>query len=191
MSTPDIKSLWRTILHDIRVELSDEFDRNFERKAFFDRPWRPRRSERSGRGSLLQVSGKLRRSLRPVENPESGTVTWTSSEPYADIHNSGGSITVTRRMKKYAWFRYYQLVPHIQHSKDGSPSERKRNLEIAAEAEMWKGIALKKPGSKIEIPQRQFIGNHPQVATAIEQVIRSHTDDLADTVSKILKKDIK
>ena len=79
------KSLWQRLLHDIQVELTEEFDRNFERKAFFDRPWRPRRCERSGRGSLLQVSGKLRRSLRPVENPENGTVTWTSSEPYADI----------------------------------------------------------------------------------------------------------
>ena len=94
---PDVKSLWQRLLHDIQVELTEEFDRNFERKAFFDRPWRPRRSERSGRGSLLQVSGKLRRSLRPVENPENGTVTWTSSEPYADIHNNGGTITVTRR----------------------------------------------------------------------------------------------
>ena len=157
----DIKSLWRTILHDIRVELSDEFDRNFERKAFFDRPWRPRRSERSGRGSLMEVKGTLRRSLRPVENPENGTVTWTSSEPYADIQNNGGTITVTKAMKAHAWKEYYKLVPHIQYKKNGQLSHRKKNLEIAAEAEMWKAIALMKPGSKIEIPQRQFIGNHP------------------------------
>ena len=32
------------ILNDLRVELSDEFDRNFQRKAFFDRPWPPRRN---------------------------------------------------------------------------------------------------------------------------------------------------
>ena len=32
---PDIRKL---LANDIRVELSEEFDRNFERKAFFDRP---------------------------------------------------------------------------------------------------------------------------------------------------------
>ena len=32
----DVKSLWQRLLHDIQVELSEEFDRNFERKAFFD-----------------------------------------------------------------------------------------------------------------------------------------------------------
>lgn len=30
------------ILNDMRVELSDEFDRNFERKAFFTEKWKPR-----------------------------------------------------------------------------------------------------------------------------------------------------
>ena len=28
-------------MRDLKVELDDEFDRNFERKAFFDRPWAP------------------------------------------------------------------------------------------------------------------------------------------------------
>ena len=53
----DIK---RKILNDLRVELSDEFDRNFQRKAFFDRPWPPRKLGK--KGSLLMVTGKLRRS---------------------------------------------------------------------------------------------------------------------------------
>ena len=52
----DIK---RKILNDLRVELSDEFDRNFQRKAFFDKSWPPRKM--NGKGSLLMVTGKLRR----------------------------------------------------------------------------------------------------------------------------------
>ena len=50
------------ILQDLRVELSEEFDRNFERKAFFGKRWKPRRTE--GRGSLLIVTGTLRRSIQ-------------------------------------------------------------------------------------------------------------------------------
>ncbi len=187
----DVKSLWQRLLHDIQVELTEEFDRNFERKAFFDRPWRPRRSERSGRGSLMNVTGKLRRSILPEENPTNGTVTWTSSEPYADIHNNGGTITVTKAMKAHAWKEYYKLVPHIQYTRSGALSHRKQNLAIAAEAEMWKAIALMKPGSKIEIPQRQFIGDHPQVRESIAKVFSDNADELANTVSEILKKHIK
>ena len=63
------KSLWQQLLHDIQVELTEEFDRNFERKAFFDRPWRPRRSERSGRGSLMNVTGKCADRSCPRKTP--------------------------------------------------------------------------------------------------------------------------
>ena len=33
----DVNNLKRNILNDMRVELAEEFDRNFERKAFFTR----------------------------------------------------------------------------------------------------------------------------------------------------------
>ena len=38
----DANKLKADILSDMRVELSDEFDRNFERKAFFSDKWKPR-----------------------------------------------------------------------------------------------------------------------------------------------------
>ncbi|MBR5898080.1 MAG: hypothetical protein IKZ14_01265 [Muribaculaceae bacterium] len=43
MANFDTDQLKRNILNDMRVELADEFDRNFERKAFFTRKWKPRR----------------------------------------------------------------------------------------------------------------------------------------------------
>lgn len=51
------------ILNDMRVELSDEFDRNFERKAFFTEKWKPRAHDYP-RGSLLIVTGAMRRSTQ-------------------------------------------------------------------------------------------------------------------------------
>jgi len=39
----------------MKVELLSEFDRNFERKAFFSQKWPARRRE--GKGSLLVVRG--------------------------------------------------------------------------------------------------------------------------------------
>ncbi len=41
--------LKKKIISDLKVEMSDEFDQNFSRKAFFDRPW-PERSYPGGRG---------------------------------------------------------------------------------------------------------------------------------------------
>ena len=38
----DIQKIIRNILNDVRVELSDEFDRNFERQAFFNETVAPR-----------------------------------------------------------------------------------------------------------------------------------------------------
>ena len=81
--TNEIRQLWALILKDVRVELGDEFDRNFERKAFFDQPWPKRRHDSSG--SLMVASGRLRRSLKAKENVDKGSITWTSSEPYARI----------------------------------------------------------------------------------------------------------
>lgn len=48
----DPDQLKRKILSDMRVELAEEFDRNFERKKFFtdEHEWKPRRIDR--RGSL-------------------------------------------------------------------------------------------------------------------------------------------
>ena len=149
--------LIQNILNDIRVELTDEFDRNFSRKAFFDHSWPPRKM--NGKGSLLIVTGKLRRSIR--SRVDAGSVTWETSEPYAAIHNYGGHITVTAKMKRFFWYKYGA-------TKDDS----------------WKYMALMKVGSKIHIPQRQFIGDHPQVRKAVENVI---SDNMKNAIADFAK----
>ena len=149
--------LIQKILNDIRVELTDEFDRNFSRKAFFDHSWPPRKV--NGKGSLLIVTGKLRRSIR--SRVDAGSVTWETSEPYAAIHNYGGHITVTAKMKRFFWYKYG-----------------------ATKDDAWKHMALMKVGSKIHIPQRQFIGDHPQVRKAVENVI---SDNMKNAVADFAK----
>ena len=52
----DHKKIEADILSDLRVELTEEFDRNFERKGFFSDKWKPRAREYP-RGSLLLVTG--------------------------------------------------------------------------------------------------------------------------------------
>lgn len=82
----DVNRIVKRLMNDIKVELQDEFDKNFERKAFFDRPWKPR-TEYTTRGSLLLVTGTLRRSISA--KVEGMRVVFLSSVGYASVHNEG------------------------------------------------------------------------------------------------------
>lgn len=86
----DTNKLKADILNDMRVELSDEFDKNFDRKAFFTKKWK-RRANPDAKGSLLMVTGTMRRSIK--SEVRGNGVRFTSSVSYAAIHNEGGSGT--------------------------------------------------------------------------------------------------
>lgn len=141
----DANKLKADILSDMRVELSDEFDRNFERKAFFSDKWKPRSHEYS-RGSLLVVTSAMRRS---AQGQVSGNgVRFSSSLPYTTLHNEGGKITVTAKMKRFFWAKYKET-----------------------KEESWRRMALMKVGKVITMPERRFIGDGPDTQRIIRKVI--------------------
>lgn len=177
-----MEDLNKKILTDLKVELTEEFDRNFERKAFFSKPWPQRLLE--GRGSLLLQSGKLRRSIRAQVTNNS--VSWSSSEPYAAIHNEGGTITVTAKMKRFFWAKFYELAGKVRHKKDGSTS--RSSMRLSKQAEFYRNLALMKVGSKIRIPQRQFLGDAPEVHACIERVCQNRCKDIETELYSALKK---
>ena len=90
----DAEQLKKNIIRDMRVELSEEFDKNFERKAFFTKKWK-KRADPNAKGSLLVVTGTLRRSIKAEERPNG--VLFSSAVPYAKIHNEGGKGTKSVR----------------------------------------------------------------------------------------------
>lgn len=107
----DAKKLKEDILNDIRVELSDEFDKNFNRKGFFSDKWKPR-AYNYPRGSLLVVSGSLRRSIKS-EVTDDG-VRFSSAVPYAAAHNEGlsGFKTVRAHRRKSKKGKAFSVKPH-------------------------------------------------------------------------------
>ncbi len=82
----DFKEVLKETLNDIKVEIKDEFDKNFERKAFFDDKWKPRKNIKA-HGSLMIVSARLRRGIKATVINNS--VEFTSDTPYAAVHNEG------------------------------------------------------------------------------------------------------
>ena len=97
----EIQTIIRRILEDIRVDLTDEFDQNFERQAFFSEAWQRRKSPTRPGGHILVDTGRLRRSIQ--SRVDGSSITFFSTEPYAAIHNEGGEIVVTAKMKKKHW----------------------------------------------------------------------------------------
>jgi phage gpG-like protein len=166
------------IIKDLAIELTEEFDRNFERQAFFDQPWQQRKYKPGG--NILNVHGGagLRGSI--MHKVVQQTITWTSSLPYANIHNEGGKITVTAKMKGYFWYRHRQAKGAITTKANGTQSNSKRNNNLSTEAQMWLALALMKIGSQLSVPQRQYIGNHPQVNQSIQRVADANVKRLGD-----------
>lgn len=97
----NVQKIIKNILRDIQVELTDEFDQNFERQAFFSEAWQRRKSPTRPGGHILVDTGQLRRSIksRTTEN----SIIFYTDLPYAEIHNDGGEIIVTQKMKRFFW----------------------------------------------------------------------------------------
>lgn len=155
-------ALWKKMMEDLRVQLLDSYDKNFERKGFFGRRWKKRRVK--NRGSLMMVSGRLRRSIRGRVIGKY-TIEFSSDAPYARIHNEGGEIRVSERMKRYFWYLYM---------------ERKQPE--------YKWMALMKTGSKIKIPQRQFIGYYKGMDKTVERAADRMMESMAEEIARQTRK---
>lgn len=179
------RAVFRSILRDIQVELGDEFDQNFERQAFFSQAWARRKSPTRPGSLILVDSGDLRRSVRS-EIKESSIV-FFSDLPYAAIHNEGGEIKVTARMKRYFWHKYYSTAGSFGRKKNGSLRNDKRNRQLTDESDFWKAMALMKVGSTIKIPQRKFLGTSPEVEAAVRQIIEENLTEYINSIDFNIK----
>lgn len=173
-----IENAIRKILKDIGVDLGDEFDKNFERQAFFSEAWQRRKSPVRQNGPTLVDTGQLRRSIRSETTDSS--IRFFTDLPYAEIHNDGGEIVVTERMRKYFWHKYYESTGSFGRKKNGEKRNDKRNARLTTVAEFWKAMALKKPGSKIVIPKRRFLGTAPEVEKAVREIVEENLEEYFD-----------
>lgn len=152
---PNTNELIQNILSDMKVELAEMFDRNFERKGFFDSKWTPRKNAKA-LGSLLHVTGKMRRSIRPSIRGKG--VKFTSPLPYTELHNKGGKFTQTVRA-------------HTRTNKKTGKSH-----------------AVKSHSRTTTMPQRQFIGDHPEVRQAVKSIIHENITDFFNQLAKEIRK---
>lgn len=188
------RAIFQSILRDIQVELGDEFDQNFERQAFFSQAWQRRKSPMRPGGLILVDSGGLRRSVRS-EIRESSIV-FLSDHPAAAIHNEGGEIKVTAKMKRFFRAKFYESQGGFGRKK-GDPNRPTlpdrafyawtSKMSLNTISEFWRIMALMKVGSTIKIPQRKFLGTSPEVEAAVRAIIEENLNEYINSIDFNIK----
>lgn len=168
------------IATEIAIDVTQLFDASFETKSFGGNQWKPRQIDL--KGTLMNNTGTLRRSIKYQVNGSS--VRWISNLPYANTHNQGEKIKITRKMHRFFWAKYYELAGKIKKKKNGEAM--KSSLGVAKVANYYKALACKKIGSTITIPQRQFIGDNPQVKAHVKKIIDRNMQKLNEAFARRL-----
>ena len=153
---PDFEAMADMVMNGLAKEVAQLglhfFLGGFEKGGFTDVnfiPWVKRQDLESR--AILTKSNALKEGLEIVsETPQRIEIAVNESIPYAEIHNSGGTITVkiTDKMRKFFWSMWYETD------------------EIK-----YKYMALSKNDTMtINIPERQFIGNSYTLNSQIDKM---------------------
>jgi len=138
--------------------------------------------DRKGRAVLIK-SGDLRRSIQ-IKEKTANSITITadttlvgSNFDYAELHNEGGEIVVSEKMKSFFWAKYYEAEGKQSTNKRGERRNTEQNKQLSQDGQFWRAMALKKVGDKILIPQRQFIGENEELKTLLEAELQAFLDN--------------
>lgn len=141
----------------VGVEAVNHFKANFQKEGFDDKnveKWKPRRTKRMGGTNSQKVMTKTGDTAESIDWRKDGNIVIVySDKAWAQIHNEGGQIAVTAKMRKYFWAMHYQ-------AKNGN------NPEVA---DQFKAMALAKV---VVMPQRKFMGNSENLNNNIIEKIK-------------------
>ncbi len=153
----------------------DHYQDNFRKGGFVNgglHKWpKSRRLSSGGKdaasnyGTLLSSRNMLFGAIKYV--PGDSRVKVSNDLVYAPAHNWGDTLhpTVTPKMRRFAWAKYYQAGGG---QKKGTEGKEKAKNDEPAEALNWKKLALtKKEKLDVKIPQRQFLGESTELTEKI------------------------
>lgn len=156
----------------ISIVASGFFKESFANQGKLDgglKKWKPRKFNFPGKQrAILTNRGNLRDSLRPSSTFNKALV--RTSKPYAIVHNEGGAITITPKMRRFFWAMYYQSVKKIAKTKAGKSRNTKSNITISATAQIWKSLALHKSNT-LKIDQRPYMYHSKELTAKIDRLI--------------------
>lgn len=169
MIKKNVEDLKRLQQRDLPVKvgkaITASIKKNFREGSFYNEerwsdPLRKKLGFRGADGSygpLLSRNDHLMDSTNYVPLP--GRVIIRNPVHYASVHNDGDQIAVTERMKNFFWGKHRDAKKLYG---KGSP-----------EADFWRNMALKKPGSRIKIPRRRFMAKNAVVLKMTDDIINA------------------
>lgn len=135
----DYAALKRRLPRMYGIEAVNLFKQNFDREGFIagkGRLQRWKKPQRNTGRKTLTKTRRLRRGIKIISvTPRKVTVGVDSSIKYAKIHNQGGKLEITPKMRRYFWAMFKQTGDSF-----------------------YKGMALTKK-THFDMPARPFIGN--------------------------------
>lgn len=139
----------RTVPQKAAITMVNFFKRNFNVGGFVDVPFqRWKKSTYPGARATMVRSGNTRREIKKIQISESRVVVGIANHNhYAKIHNEGGKIPITPKMRRFFWAKFKET------GKD-----------------YWKWLALTKK-SFIEIPQRKIIGDSIALEKTLDRML--------------------
>lgn len=153
------------------------FKESFVKEGFTDSSFKawPKTSNPMAGKRTMYGKGILMQSVRKTEQNKQRIVVESGTD-YSEIQNNGGTITVTAQMKSFFWAKFYELSGKVKQTSTGKVSRSKSNVKSSAKAEFCRRMALMKVGTKIKIPQRQFMGNSQTMMNMFDTFYQGQVD---------------
>ena len=166
----------------IAVLAKNHFRNTFREGGFDGKPWKTTWRQQLGVGAekgYKPLTSKTLTLMNSIDaEVQDKAVRVHSDLDYSLIHNEGGDINITAKMRGYFWAMFL--------SEGGKSKGKKR--ELPPRARKWLALALAaKKKKKFKIPKRQFIGEskplNDKINKKIESIIRGIIDGTNSTRS--------
>lgn len=135
----------------IAIQAVNFFKRNFELQGFVDNglnKWKGLSNPADRSQKILRKRGTLKNAIKKIKAERNKVVVGVSADvKYASLHNYGGQITITPKMRRYFWAMYKETGQ-----------------------EYYKAMALTSK-KHFDIPARKFIGDSAGLVKNIDRMI--------------------
>ena len=154
------RNIYDDILKDARVKLTEMFNNNFREQGFFGQKWVATKTSKVNKRGKGSILIVTGAMRRSIKSAVKGmAVVFSSHLPYTALHNEGGKFAQSVRA----------------HTRTVKKTGKAYNVRAHSR--------------QMEMPQRQFIGNHPKVQEALGDIVfknlQRQSQQLADKFNKL------
>jgi phage gpG-like protein len=163
------------MMKDIGYIAEQFFKASFRKQSGDGKSWKPRKWNPPGKQrAILMNTGKLRDNIKSTSTSSKAII--SNRLPYAAIHNDGGTITITPKMRAFFWAMFFSVMEGAK-NKSGNASSLAKASQLKSKALPWLYLAKHK-GNTLTIPERPFIYHSKDLNAKIDRYIDKFIKDI-------------